>query len=231
MFMVPITQLAMVMKGIAAAHIKEHGPESLLPGRKGPIGPGLCRLTPNTPDGTKPGSKLLNWRDPLFLCPGAMFALPESKSARKPEVALPNGEDLDGRRLRRSSLLWEIDRALHADPPPELLRIVVAGRDKAVIKSPSLQVGSGRHHLGRAPNLAHLRPRRRSQRGDMTPADRAQVAVPRTAALPDPAFLLHGAVRPHASLHRRLLCVSVPEGRVRTCNSTPSGLVNYSPNT
>ena len=66
-----------------------------------------------------------------------MFALSKSMCFRKSEVGIPNGENFDGRHFRRSSLLWEIDGALYADPSPELLRTVVAGRDKAVIKPPT----------------------------------------------------------------------------------------------
>jgi len=42
-FMVSTKQLTMVMKGITAEHMKEHGSESLLPERKDPIGPTPCR--------------------------------------------------------------------------------------------------------------------------------------------------------------------------------------------
>ena len=65
-----------------------------------------------------------------------MFAFSESTGFRTAEVALPYGYDFDDRRLRRSSLLWEIDGTLHADPSPEQLRAFVLGRDKAVIESP-----------------------------------------------------------------------------------------------
>ena len=135
-FMVSTKQLTMVMKGITAEHIKEHGSESLLPERKDPIGPTLCRQLLRTPEGTNLGAKKLDWSSPLFLSLGAMFALSESTGFRKAEVALPNGCDFDDRRLRRSSLLWEIDGTLHADPSPAQLRALVRGRDKAVIKPP-----------------------------------------------------------------------------------------------
>ena len=71
--------------------------------------------------------------------------------------------------------------------------------------SPSAPFGPGRCHLGRAPRLARLQPRRCSHRGGTTPADRAPLPVPRTAAYPDPARLLNSKVRPHAPPHRRLL--------------------------
>ena len=135
-FMVSTKQLTVVMRGITAAHIKEHGSGPLLPNRKDPIGLGLYRQIPNTPEGTKLGSKQPNWRGPLFLRLGAMFTLSESMGFRKSEVALPNGEDFDDWRLRRSSLLWEIGETPHAGPSPELLRTAVPGRDKAVIQPP-----------------------------------------------------------------------------------------------
>ena len=65
-----------------------------------------------------------------------MFALSESTGLREAEVALPSGCDFDDRRLRRFSLLWEIDGTLHADPSPEQLRALVRGGGKVVIKPP-----------------------------------------------------------------------------------------------
>ena len=47
----------MVMKGITVAHIKEHGPGSLLPYHKGPIGSYMYRQVLNIPEGTKLGSR------------------------------------------------------------------------------------------------------------------------------------------------------------------------------
>ena len=101
--------------------------------------------------------KQLNWRGPLFLCLGVMFA-PSSESTGfcKYEVALPNGEDYEGRRLRRSSHLREIDGTLHAYTSTEPLGTVVADRDKATIKPPPLQVGKRRCNLGCAPHLANF---------------------------------------------------------------------------
>ena len=46
----PTKQLAIVMTGITAVHIKEHA-DSLLPNRKGPTGPDLYRQIDDTPDG------------------------------------------------------------------------------------------------------------------------------------------------------------------------------------
>ena len=139
-FMVSTKQLSMVMKGITAAHIKEHGAESLLPERKDPIGPDLCRQLLSTDlgalSGTGLSSKRCSWDDPLFLSLGAMMALSESTGFRKSEVALPNGEELDDRRLRRASLLWEIDGNICVNPTPAQLSAMVNGRDKAVIKPP-----------------------------------------------------------------------------------------------
>jgi hypothetical protein len=139
-YMVSTRQLTSVMKGLTAAHIKEHGSESLLPDRKDPIGPDLCRQLLATDltalVGTKLSTERRRWDDPLFLSLGAMMALSESTGFRKSEVALPNGEEFDDRRLRRSSLLWEIDGRIFVDPSPAQLRSMVPGRDKAVIKPP-----------------------------------------------------------------------------------------------
>jgi len=65
-----------------------------------------------------------------------MFVLSGNTGFRKAKVALPSGCDFDDRRLRRSSLLREIDGTLHADSSPEQLRALVRGREKAVIKPP-----------------------------------------------------------------------------------------------
>ena len=134
--MVSCRQLAAVLKGITQAHIAEHGAESLLPGRKEPIGPPLLRLLLSTPRGTALGTRTLDWDSPCFASLGAMFALAGGTGFRKAEVALPSGTRFDDRRLRRGSLLWEIDGALHVDPAPELLEALVPRRDKAVIKPP-----------------------------------------------------------------------------------------------
>ena len=48
-----------------------------------------------------------------------MMALSESTGFRKSEVALPNGEELDDRRLRRASPLWEID-GIHTHTNPKI---------------------------------------------------------------------------------------------------------------
>jgi hypothetical protein len=134
--MVSTKQLTMIMNGITAAHIAEHGSESLLPQRKNPIGPDLARKLLSTPKGTKLGSKRLDWDDTLFLNLGTMFALGVSTGFRKAEVALPSGFEFDDRRLRRCSVLWEIDGDIFADPSPEQLQGLVRGRDKAIIKPP-----------------------------------------------------------------------------------------------
>ena len=117
-------------------HVREHGSESLLPERKEPIGPDLTRRLLGTPAGTALGSKCLDWSTPFFLSLGAMIALAAGTGFRKAEVALPAGCSFDDRRLRRSSLLWEIDGVLYADPSPALLGSLVSGRDKAVLKAP-----------------------------------------------------------------------------------------------
>jgi integrase len=96
----------------------------------------LLRLILSTPAGTPLGKRVLDWSSPLFVSLGAMFALGGGTGFRKAEVALPNGVAFDDRRLRRGSLLWEIDGVLHVDPAPELLEGLVAHRDKAVIKPP-----------------------------------------------------------------------------------------------
>ena len=100
--MVSTKHLAIVMKGITAARIKENGSKSLLPNRKSPTDFGMYRQGPNTPGGTRAGSKQLNWRGPLFLCLGAMFALSGSTGFRKSEVALSNGMNFDSRAEDRS---------------------------------------------------------------------------------------------------------------------------------
>ena len=135
-FMVSTKELTMMMNGLTAAYVAEHGSESLLPQRKNPIGPDLTRRLLSTPTGTVLGSKTLDWSDALFLNLGAMFALGESTGFRKAEVALPNDAPFDDRRLRRSSVLWQIDGVIYADPSPDLLRSLVRGRDKALIKPP-----------------------------------------------------------------------------------------------
>ena len=65
-----------------------------------------------------------------------MVALSAGTGFRKAEVALPNGEEMDDRRLRRASLLWEIDGTIHVSPSPAQLRSLVRGRDKAIIRPP-----------------------------------------------------------------------------------------------
>ena len=65
-----------------------------------------------------------------------MFALSAGTGFRKAEVALPNGEEMDDRRLRRASLLWEIDGTIHVSPSPSKLRSLVSGRDKAIFRPP-----------------------------------------------------------------------------------------------
>ena len=55
-------------------------------------------------------------------------------------MALSSGCEFDDRHLRRSSLLWEIDGMLYADPSLEQLCALVWGRDKAVIKPPRSKV-------------------------------------------------------------------------------------------
>ena len=134
--MVSTKELTMMINGLTAAYAAEHGSESLLPQRKNPIGPDLTRRLLSTPTGTVLGSKTLDWSDTLFLNLGAMFALGESTGFRKAEVALPNDAPFDDRRLRRSSVLWQIDGVIYADPSPDLLRSLVRGRDKALIKPP-----------------------------------------------------------------------------------------------
>ena len=101
-FMESTKQPTLVTKGITAAYYIKERSESLLPNRKDPTGPDLCRQILKTPESTGLGAKQLNWRDPLSLCLGAMFALSESTGFRKSEVALPNGEAFDDRRLRRA---------------------------------------------------------------------------------------------------------------------------------
>ena len=56
-FMVSTKQIVMVMKGVTAAYIKEHGPALFLLNRKDPIGHNLCRQVPNAPESTKLGPK------------------------------------------------------------------------------------------------------------------------------------------------------------------------------
>jgi hypothetical protein len=66
----------------------------------------------------------LSWDTPSFLSFGAMVALAVDTRFCKAEVALPYGVDFfDDHRLRRLSLLWEIDGTLHADPSPALLPV------------------------------------------------------------------------------------------------------------
>ena len=135
-FMVSAKRLTMIMNGITAAHIKEHGAESLVVQRKDPLGPSLTRALLNTAHGTVLGSRKLDWSSTLFLNLGAMFALSVGTGFRKAEVALPSGVELDDRRLHRSSVKWQIDGVIFADPSPEQLKCMVRGRDKAIIIPP-----------------------------------------------------------------------------------------------
>ena len=75
--------------------------------------------------------KKVDWSSPLLsLSLGAMFAFSESTGFRRARVALHSGCDFDDHRLHRSSLRWEIDGTLHADPSLELLRALVRGWNK-----------------------------------------------------------------------------------------------------
>jgi len=185
--MVSSKQITDVLKGITAAHIHEHGFESLLPQRKDPIGPPLLRTLLATPNGTKLGNSTLDWSSPLFLCLAAMFALGSGTGFRKAEVSLPDGSDFDDRRLRRSSLLWLIDGTLHASPSPELLASMVPLRDMAVIKPPRSKADQDGTKFGTHPIYQIF-----------DPSDSANAATwLRRIEL---TFPLHGALRLHSPL-------------------------------
>ena len=113
------------------------------------------------PTGTVLGFKTLDWSDTLFLNLGAMFALGDSTGFRKAEVALPNDAPFDDRRLRRSSVLWQIDGIIYADPSPDLLSSLVRGRDKAHIKPPRSKADQHGVILGSAPHLGRIQRHRR----------------------------------------------------------------------
>ena len=61
----------------------EQGSESLLPERKNPIGPTLCRQLLRTPEGTNLGARKLDRPRPLFLSLGEMLALSGGTGFRK----------------------------------------------------------------------------------------------------------------------------------------------------
>ena len=103
--MVNCTQLTVVLKGLMAEHIAEHGYESLLAHRKEPLDAQHVRDMLNTPTGTKLGRTTVDWESPLYLSLGALFTVGISTGIRKAEGATPNGCTLDQRRLRRSNLL------------------------------------------------------------------------------------------------------------------------------
>jgi integrase len=134
--MVSCKQLAAVLKSVTLRHIREHGPESILPNRKGALCPSVVRKIVTTPNGTKAGSRVVDWKTPLFLSLGTMFAVAMSTGTRKAEAALPNGEKFDDRRLRRSSVVYRINGKVLVSPTPKELLSMVPGRDYAIIRPP-----------------------------------------------------------------------------------------------
>lgn len=134
--MVSCAHLSAVLKGLTLHHIKEHGPESILPNRKEPISAKLTRQLLTTPAGVILGNQKLDWSTPLFLSLATMFALGMSTGFRKAEVALPGGTPFDDRRLRRSSVVWRINGVLLADPSAPELSAMVPGRDLALVRPP-----------------------------------------------------------------------------------------------
>jgi len=134
--MVNCTQLTAVLKGLMAEHIAEHGYESLLPHRKEPLDAQHVRDMLNTPDGTKLGRVIVNWKSPLFMSLGALFTVGISTGIRKAEGATPNSRVLDQRRLRRSNLLWRIAGEAFADPTRSQLLSLQPGRDGAILIPP-----------------------------------------------------------------------------------------------
>jgi integrase len=134
--MVNCTQLTAVLKGLMSEHIAEHGCESLLPHRKEPLDAQHVRDMLNTPEGTALGRAIVNWKSPLFLSLGALFAVGIATGIRKAEGVTPNGRPLDQRRLRRSNLLWRIGGVSMADPTRAQLLNLLPGRDGAVIIPP-----------------------------------------------------------------------------------------------
>jgi len=124
--MVSCKQLGMIFKGLTARQIAEHGADSLLPDRKGPIDPPLTRRLLQI---KAVGPRAVDWASPLFLSIAVAFTLAGAAGFRKAEAALPSSTALDDRRLRRSSLLWRLGGAVVADPSPAQIEAMVPGRD------------------------------------------------------------------------------------------------------
>ena len=133
--MSPGPLVSRTLTAICKEYVAEHGPESLVPARKEPLGAQHVRAILLLPNGTPCGRTRINWEKPFFLAIRAMLATMLAAGFRKAEASLPDKEQLDGRRLRRSSVSWRIRGIDTADPTEEQLLSMAVG-DYCILSPP-----------------------------------------------------------------------------------------------
>ena len=132
------------------AYVREHGAEALVPARKEPLDGDRVRRILQIINGTKCGRRKVDWAAPFFICIKAMMCTMLSAGFRKAEVALPDGESIDARRLLRSSISWKIRGVLTSTPSDQELRSLTQG-DFCIIKPPLMKNDSLGEHFSWRP--------------------------------------------------------------------------------
>ena len=110
------------LKRLCRRHLQDFGPMSLIPHRKEPLSHDILQQVLDTPEGTRVGRELLQWKTRKGRALKGLICLLTFTGLRKAELTA-----MDGMWATRAHVTWLLRGKVYTDPPPNLLRNPVKG--------------------------------------------------------------------------------------------------------
>ena len=126
--------ISQAVRGLTAAYVRLHGPESLIPHRKEPLtNDKALAMLRRAASGFQVAGRTLCERSLLYKGFRAFLTTARHTGSRKADLLPVTAPEFDGRHMARSNLWWRIGGVVYKDPSPDLLSTLSDG-DLAILK-------------------------------------------------------------------------------------------------
>ena len=115
------------LKALVKEYVTKHGIAAILPKRKEPLSGEIIGQLLALPNGTKLGSRVLNWADPFFVVFKAILCAGFSAGFRKAEMCMAADATVDYTTITRANLTWIIKGVPTASPTEAQLLALADG--------------------------------------------------------------------------------------------------------